>query len=146
MKINFINLTEENVKGHIKIIKKIFKLIKDKKIFNIIFVTEEEIQRINREYRKIDKVTDVISFALNDTDELTSLATKELGDIFICLKRCYEQATDYGHSINREMGFLAVHGYLHLCGYDHMTENDEKEMFSLQEQMLNNVKLFREVK
>ena len=135
MKINFFNETELKVKEYINLIKKVFKKIKDKKEFNIIFVDNEEIQRINREYRKIDKVTDVISFALCDDKELVQ--THELGDIFICLNRAFEQAADYGHSITREVAFLAVHGYLHLCGYDHMTIEDEKVMFAKQDDILN---------
>jgi probable rRNA maturation factor len=135
MKINFFNETELKVKEYINLIKKVFKTIKEKKEFNIIFVDNEEIQRINREFRKIDKVTDVISFALCDDKDL--IQTHELGDIFICLNRAFEQADDYGHSITREVAFLAVHGYLHLCGYDHMNEEDEKLMFAKQDEILN---------
>jgi probable rRNA maturation factor len=135
MKINFFNETELKVKEYINLIKKVFKTIKEKKEFNIIFVDNEEIQRINREFRKIDKVTDVISFALCDDKDL--IQTHELGDIFICLNRAFEQANDYGHSITREVAFLAVHGYLHLCGYDHMNEEDEKLMFAKQDEILN---------
>ena len=135
MKINFFNETELKVKEYIHLIKKVFKPIKDKKQFNIIFVDADEIQRINREFRKIDKVTDVISFALCDDKDL--IQTDELGDIFICLNRAFEQAFDYGHSITREVAFLAVHGYLHLCGYDHMNPDDEKIMFAKQDEILN---------
>ena len=135
MKINFFNETELKVKEYEKLIKKVFKRIKEKKEFNIIFVDNDEIQRINREFRKIDKVTDVISFALCDDKDL--IQTHELGDIFICLNRAFEQAEDYGHSITREVAFLAVHGYLHLCGYDHMNEDDEKIMFAKQDEILH---------
>lgn len=148
MKINFINQTSYDTSFHEKIIKKIFKHIKEKKEFNIIFVTNEEIQRINREYRNKDSITDVISFALNDSEddyEMADLASKELGDIFICIDKAIIQAEEYGHSVAREMGFLAVHGYLHLSGYDHMTAEDEKVMFGLQEEILAKAKLKREV-
>ncbi len=143
MKVNFTNQLEIDTKGYEKIIKKIFRKVKDKHFFNIIFVSKEEIQRINREYRNIDRVTDVISFALNDNDDSNYFAEKELGDIFICIDRAIEQAEEYGHSIAREVGFLAVHGYLHLSGYDHMTEEDEKIMFTKQEEILQKARLKR---
>ncbi len=135
MKINFFNQTELKTKEYEKLIKKVLKKIRRKNEFNIIFVDNDEIQRINREFRKIDKVTDVISFALCDDKDI--VITRELGDVFICLNRAFEQASDYGHSIEREVAFLAVHGYLHLCGYDHMTEEDEKIMFAKQDEILN---------
>ena len=135
MRINFFNETKEKTKEYEKLIKNVFKNFNNKKEFNIIFVSKEEIQKINREYRKIDKVTDVISFALCDDKDI--IQTDELGDIFICVDRAIEQADEYGHSVTREMAFLAVHGYLHLCGYDHMTPEDEKIMFEKQELILD---------
>lgn len=135
MKVNFFNETNTNVKEYQRLINSIFKPMGTKKEFNIIFVSKDEIQRINREFRKIDKVTDVISFALCDDEDI--IQTNELGDIFICLDRAFEQASEYGHSITREVAFLAVHGYLHLCGFDHMTEEEEKVMFQKQDDILN---------
>lgn len=135
MKVNFFNETDVNVKEYQRLINSIFKPMGSKKEFNIIFVSKDEIQRINREFRKIDKVTDVISFALCDDEDI--IQTNELGDIFICLDRAFEQASEYGHSITREVAFLAVHGYLHLCGFDHMTEEEEKVMFQKQDDILN---------
>lgn len=135
MKVNFFNETDKNVKEYQRLINSIFKPMGTKKEFNIIFVSKDEIQRINREFRKIDKVTDVISFALCDDEDI--IQTNELGDIFICLDRAFEQASEYGHSITREVAFLAVHGYLHLCGFDHMTEEEEKVMFQKQDDILN---------
>lgn len=105
--------------------------------FSIIFVDDKEIKRINKEYRGIDKVTDVISFALEDTSDNINNDIRILGDIYICIPRMLEQATYYGHSIKRELSFLTVHGMLHLLGYDHMKEEDEKVMFGLQELVLN---------
>ncbi len=134
MKINFFNQTREKTKEYETLLKPIFKPFDKKKIFSIIFVEKEEIQRINREYRKIDKVTDVISFALCDDPE--NECSEELGDIFICLERAKEQALEYGHSLEREIAFLAVHGYLHLLGYDHRNEEEEKIMFEKQEEIL----------
>ena len=141
MKINFFNKTSLNTKTYEKLIKGVLKTQKVKKEFNIIFVDDEEIQRINREYRKIDRVTDVISFALCDDPD--NEMVDELGDIFIDLDQAFRQAEDYGHSITREVAFLAVHGYLHLCGYDHMTPEDEKVMFAKQDEILAAAKIER---
>lgn len=144
MKINFVNETELDVKEYKKLIRSVFKHVKDDRYFNIIFVDKDTIQQINNDYRGIDRVTDVITFALMENmDEVFMEAIDELGDVFICIDRAIEQANDYGHSIEREMGFLAVHGYLHLIGYDHMTEDDEKIMFSKQDEILNKAKLYR---
>ena len=141
MKINFFNESSLDTKPYEKIIKGVLKKIKNKKEFNIIFVDDEEIQRINRQYRFIDRVTDVISFALCDDPD--NQMEDELGDIFIDLDQAFRQAEDYGHSITREVAFLAVHGYLHLCGYDHMTEEDEKVMFAKQDEILKAAKIER---
>lgn len=111
-------------------------------IFSIIFVTPEEIQKLNSEYRKIDRVTDVISFALED-DEDKILDLRILGDIYICIDKMLEQAKEYGHSNKRELSFLTVHGLLHLLGYDHQTEEEEKEMFGLQDKILEEEKIVR---
>ncbi|WP_206166982.1 rRNA maturation RNase YbeY [Mammaliicoccus sciuri] len=113
---------------------------------SISFVDEEEIQAINRDYRDKDKVTDVISFSLEeDEPEIEGLdMPRVLGDIIICLEVAKEQAESYNHSLSRELGFLALHGFLHLLGYDHMTEEDEKEMFSRQDEILNEFGLTRE--
>lgn len=143
MKVNFTNELTSETTEYEKLIKKIFKHVKDKHFFNIVFVDKDKIQEINREYRNIDKVTDVISFALNDNEESNYFAEKELGDIFICIDRAIEQASDYGHSIAREVGFLAVHGYLHLSGYDHQTKDDEEVMCKKQEEILAKAKLKR---
>ena len=105
--------------------------------FSIIFVDLEEIQKINKEYRGIDRVTDVISFALEDTPNKIDSNIRVLGDIYICIPKMIEQAEDYGHSIKRELSFLTVHGLLHLLGYDHMNKDEEKIMFGLQELILN---------
>lgn len=144
MEINFINHTEKNIIEYSELISSIFKTVDDKREFTIIFVDNDEIQQINKQYRGIDSITDVISFAMLDNDDSNYNALDELGDIFICLDRAIEQAAEYEHSVEREVGFLAVHGYLHLCGYDHMEESDEKEMIAKQKEILNNAKLYRE--
>lgn len=104
--------------------------------FSLIFVDAETIQNLNREYRQIDKVTDVISFALEDAGDFLE-DVRVLGDIYICIPKVLAQAQEYNHSIKRELSFLTVHGLLHLLGYDHMTKKEEEEMFALQELILN---------
>lgn len=144
MKINFVNETELDVKEYKKLIRSVLKHEKSKMFFNVIFVTKDRIQQINHLYRGINKVTDVITFALMENQsEIFMGAEDELGDVFICVDRAIEQANDYGHSVEREMGFLAVHGYLHLIGYDHMTPSDEEVMFKKQDEILNKAKLYR---
>ena len=104
--------------------------------FNIILVDENKIQEINRDYRNIDRITDVISFALEDCEDITYEGYRLLGDIYICREKVLEQAQNYGHSIQRELSFLSIHGFLHLLGYDHINQDDEKVMFELQEKIL----------
>ena len=135
MKINFYNEQELNVWKYERLIKRVFKGINRKEKFDIIFVTEDEIKRINKEFREKDSVTDVISFA--NIDDPMNFDYSSLGEIFICVKRAFDQAKEYGHSKDREMVFLAVHGYLHLCGFDHMTKEDEEVMFKIQDDILN---------
>ncbi|MGO3496146.1 MAG: rRNA maturation RNase YbeY [Staphylococcus equorum] len=113
---------------------------------SVTFVDKTEIQEINKMYRDKDKVTDVISFALEeDEPEIIGLdMPRVLGDIIICTDVAQEQADSYGHSFERELGFLALHGFLHLLGYDHIDEEDEKEMFGRQDQILNAYGLTRD--
>ncbi len=106
-------------------------------VFNIILVDNEYIHRLNLEYRGIDRPTDVITFALEDVKDIEYDDMRVLGDIYISLDKAKEQALEYGHSFLRELSFLAVHGFLHLLGYDHMNPEDEKEMFTRQEEILN---------
>lgn len=107
---------------------------------DIRFVSNEEIQAINRDYRNIDKITDVISFALEDetSDFVVEIEDMpvNLGEIIISVDRAKEQAVEYKHSFEREICFLAVHGFLHLLGYDHMNAEDEEVMFTKQENIL----------
>lgn len=105
--------------------------------FNLIIVDNEYIHELNKNYRHIDRETDVITFALEDDDSLV-MPTDEriLGDIYISIDKAMSQAEEYGHSLLRELSFLAVHGFYHLLGYDHMTKEDEKVMFTKQEEVL----------
>lgn len=112
-------------------------------IFNIIFVTNDEIHKINKEFRNVDRVTDVISFALEDNEDEVFEEYRLLGDIYIAIDVAYDQAIEYNHSREREVCFLSTHGLLHLLGYDHMTVEEEKEMFDLQEKLLNEYEIRR---
>ncbi len=117
-KVLKIALKKENVKN---------------KFFSVILVDEQTIKYINANYRKIDKVTDVISFAFMDNDQDETM----LGDIYICIPQMIKQAKEYQHSQKRELSFLAVHGLLHLLGYDHTkSKEEEKIMFNKQDEIL----------
>lgn len=119
----------------------------------VTLVNNERIHQLNRDYRGVDRPTDVLSFAMNEAgeDEMDIYIDESefddypnmLGDIIISLPKAQEQAEEYGHSLERELGFLAVHGFLHLLGYDHGTEEEEKEMFSRQEEVLAKIGLTR---
>jgi probable rRNA maturation factor len=115
---------------------------------SLTFVDDDRIQEINKTYRDKDQPTDVISFAMEDEVEgevaiIGADLPRILGDIIISIPKAKEQAEEHGHSFRRELGFLALHGFLHLLGYDHMTEADEKEMFGLQNELLNSFGLTR---
>lgn len=115
---------------------------------SVTFVSNERIHEINREYRDKDAPTDVISFAMEElgegeTELIGVSMPRVLGDIIISIPKAKEQAEEYGHTFIRELGFLSVHGFLHLLGYDHMTEEEELEMFTLQKEILNEYGLTR---
>ena len=112
-------------------------------IFNVIFVTNDKIHELNKKYRGVDKVTDVISFALEDGEEIKEPGIRVLGDIYIAIDVAYQQAKTYGHSRLREVCFLITHGILHLLGYDHMNEEDEKIMFDKQKEILDSYDITR---
>ena len=131
----------EFLEGYIKYVSKKEKI--EDAIFNIIFVTNEAIHEINKIYRGVDRVTDVISFALEDGDDIKNNPIRVLGDIYIAIDVAYEQALEYGHSRVREVCFLATHGILHLLGYDHMNEEDEKVMFGKQKEILEGYDVVR---
>lgn len=105
--------------------------------FNVILVDNHYIHELNKNYRHIDRETDVITFALEDNETIDFDQYRLLGDIYISIDKAREQSKEYQHSFQREICFLAVHGFLHLLGYDHMTLEDEKAMFSKQELILN---------
>ncbi len=128
----------KNYKYLSKLLRYTLKKLKIKNaVFSVILVDEQKIQDINKQYRDLNKITDVISFAFEDSLDFCYNDFRLLGDIYICIPRMIEQAQDYAHSEKRELSFLAVHGLLHLLGYNHENIEDEKEMFALQELILN---------
>ncbi len=147
MKIELFNETEENLDEYIETIKKVLVHGLDKlKIgdvtFNIIFVNNDYIHELNKNYRNIDRETDVITFALED-DKTFNPEERILGDIYISIDKAHSQSEEYGHSLMRELCFLSVHGMLHLLGYDHMEKEDERVMFNLQEEILDEMGIKR---
>ena len=138
MKIIIHNQTKRDEKAIKKLLKSVFGTIEEDKNMQLILVEKDEIQRLNKFYRNIDKITDVLSFE-NDVENDDSL-----GDVFICLDKAGEQSLEFGHSFEREIAFLAVHGYLHLIGFDHQDEISEKNMIDMQESILEKANLRRE--
>lgn len=140
-KIEIYNETKEKVieeKELKKLIKYALKYMSLKDVsFSVIFVDNNTIHELNKNYRNIDRVTDVITFRLADYEEVKCGKITILGDIYISLDKALEQSKEYGHSYLRELSFLLIHGFLHLLGYDHMNEEDEKKMFTLQEEILD---------
>ena len=113
-------------------------------MFNVIIINNDSIHKINKEYRKIDRPTDVITFALEDYNDITVPDIRVLGDIYISYDKVKEQALEYNHSKKRELCFLAVHGLLHLLGYDHMNKDDEEKMFRMQKELLDSYGIKKE--
>lgn len=146
MEVNIVNQTADESwmtyeKEFQDILTQTAKTLKLKEDYccSLILVDEQQIHEINRDYRNIDRPTDVISFAMKDSEDEMMLdeIDDELGDIFINVKAVVDQAKSYGHSERREICFLFTHGLLHLLGYDHMEIDDEKIMFGLQDVILN---------
>lgn len=146
--IDFHDETNEVTEEYIDLIDKLLTFagkeenLSDRIELSVGFVNNEEIQELNKNYRQIDKPTDVLSFALEDEKEGELKIIGEdvplmLGDIIISVDKAKEQAKDYNHSLERELGFLALHGFLHLNGYDHMSEEDETKMFDRQKEILD---------
>lgn len=155
LEIDFLDETTTVTEEHLQLVEQLLQhsanilKVEDGSEVTVSFVTNEAIQQINREYRDKDQPTDVISFALEELGEGETMIIGEgipriLGDIIISTERATEQAEEYGHSVERELGFLAVHGFLHLLGYDHMTEEEEKLMFAKQKEILSTFGLQRQ--
>lgn len=140
---NFENNYEEDFTAIIEQALKTLHIEDDVEV-SCVLVDDERIHEINREYRHIDRSTDVISFAMEDNDQFyVEGMPRSLGDIFISVDHAKKQAEEYGHSLKREMCFLFTHGILHLLGYDHMTDEQEKEMFGLQDEILGALNIGR---
>ena len=142
-----INETNEDIK-EINTINELLNFVIKKEnlencLFNIIIVDNDYIHKLNKEYRGIDRPTDVISFALEDEIDNVKLDFRVLGDIYISLDKTYEQAKLYNHSFLRELSFLTIHGVLHLLGYDHIQKEDEEIMFKKQDELLNEFGIVR---
>ena len=142
MEIEVFNETDNELNKELDELKDfLLKVAKDEKldniIYNVIIVDNEQIHEINKEYRGIDRPTDVISFALEDDKSFNRTDIRVLGDIYISIDKVKSQSEEYGHSFKRELYFLAVHGFLHLLGYDHMEKDDEEKMFKKQEEVLS---------
>ena len=147
MKIGLFNELDCHLDDYFKEMKKVLKVglkkLDIKKVeFNVIIVSNDYIHELNKNYRGIDRETDVISFALED-DKTFNPEGRVLGDIYISLDKAKCQAEEYGHSLKRELCFLAVHGMLHLLGYDHMKKDEEEIMFNLQDEILESAGITR---
>ncbi|ANF48173.1 MULTISPECIES: rRNA maturation RNase YbeY [Priestia] len=152
--IDFIDETNEVSEEQQKELEKlleaaaIYENLQEDAEVSVTFVDNDRIQEINHQYRHKNQPTDVISFALEEMgeDEMQIIGDelpRVLGDIVISIPKAHEQAEEYNHSFMRELGFLTVHGFLHLLGYDHETSEDEKEMFTRQKDILEQYGLSR---
>ena len=140
--IMIFNQTSEDI-PELDLVKKVLEFGMKKEnlnhtSFNVIIVDNNYIHELNKNYRDIDRETDVITFALEDEDSVKLPGDMRiLGDIYISIDKARSQAIEYGHYFEREICFLAVHGFYHLLGYDHMNEEEEKVMFGKQEEVLS---------
>ena len=140
-----------------RVVEKCFEIenLDENKVYvAITLTTPEEIREINKEFRKIDKETDVLSFPIFEKKDIDMLRKNGeivdedmpqdvLGDIIISMKKVEEQAKEYGHSVERELAYMVVHGFYHLMGYDHIKEEDKKKMRPKEEKILNDLKILR---
>jgi len=153
VQIEFLNIeeNEEYTKLIKKVVKECFKtenLLDTKLYLSIILTTPRDIQELNNTYRKINKETDVLSFPMFEKDEIPENISKEieepLGDIVISIERVKQQAAEYGHSFERELAYMVVHGFYHLMGYDHIELVDRQEMREKEEIVLNKLNITRD--
>lgn len=151
---NYIDIEENSKYAEITktVIEQCFKeegLDKVNIYINIIFTNPEKIREINNEFRSIDKSTDVLSFPMFEKSELEDLSkfkkepSEVLGDIVISVERVKEQAIEYGHSFERELAYMTVHGFYHLIGYDHMQDDEKAIMREKEENILSKLQIFR---
>ncbi|MBM7716300.1 putative rRNA maturation factor [Bacillus thermophilus] len=156
LEIDFIEETNEVQTSQLELVERLLKHAaslemseKDDGEVSVIFVSNEAIRELNHSYRGKNEPTDVLSFPMEELGEgemeiaYAHGTPRMLGDIVISIDKAREQAHEYGHSLERELGFLAVHGFLHLLGYDHMTPEEEQKMFQKQEEILKSYGLER---
>ncbi len=149
--INFLEIEENHEYANIlnTVLKKCFEEenLNNKNLYiNIVLTNPKNIQKMNKEYRNIDKETDVLSFPMFEKDEIENIKNINkdiLGDIVISIDRVKEQAQEYGHSFERELSYMAVHGFYHLMGYDHMERNDKKIMREKEENILQKLNILK---
>ena len=149
--LNVNNEYEETIK---KVLNQCYKeenLEDSKLVITVTLTTPENIQEINKEYRNVDRATDVLSFPMFERDELEKkiqdkdfLHEDILGDIIISIEKVKEQAEEYGHSFERELSYMVVHGFYHLMGYDHMNDIEKAEMRKKEDNVLNKLNITRE--
>lgn len=155
--ITYLDLEENKEYEEIieKVVETCFKeenLLNSKLILTITLTTPEHIKEINKEYRNIDRATDVLSFPMFEKEELQEKIEKNdflcedvLGDIVISIEQVKKQAEEYGHSFARELSYMVVHGFYHLMGYDHIEEEDKKIMRPKEENVLEKLKITRDI-
>ncbi len=122
------------------------KILDSNLYISVILTNPDEIQRLNREYRKVNKTTDVLSFPMYEREEISSLnkeIEEPIGDVIISVQKVKEQAEEYNHSFERELAYMLVHGFYHIMGYDHIEENEKKEMREKEENILNRLNIVR---
>ena len=148
MEIEIFNETNEDLEKELSELKELLMNVSkdeglDNILFNVIIIDNDRIRELNNNYRGIDRETDVISFALEDDKTFNLEEIRVLGDIYISIEKARSQAIEYGHSFKRELSFLAIHGFLHLLGYDHMEKEEEEIMFKKQEEVLSRYEIVR---
>jgi len=152
--VNFLDIVEN--KEYLELVEKVIGqaffiegIDKSNLYINVILTNPENIRKANKEYRNIDKETDVLSFPMFEKQEIEYIKNKEndvqdvLGDIIISIDRVQEQAKEYGHSFEREFAYMLIHGFYHLMGYDHMTEEEKMEMRAKEEGVLEKLQITR---
>ncbi len=149
LEINYLDV-EENEEDE-KIIKKVLnkcfeeEILKDKNLYvNVVLTDSKNIQVINKEHRGIDSKTDVLSFPMYEKGELDNIKLEKediLGDMVISIEKVKEQAKEYDHSFERELAYMVVHSFYHLLGYDHINENEKKEMRQKEENILQKLNI-----
>ena len=149
--IEFLDIEEDDEYSKIieKVVEKCFEeenLLKTHLYLSVILTTPNQIQEMNNTYRKINKATDVLSFPMFEKDEIPNIISEieePLGDIVISIEKVKEQAEEYGHSFERELAYMVVHGFYHLMGYDHIELVDRTEMRAKEEIILNKLNITR---